>query len=185
LQARRGYADTTKALNFASSGIIATPPMKLSTEQAHIFKSALRANFSDDLALPPELETDTMYRMAKFRYVSRGYEDLRFFIRQNEEGNLFLDYFFMCDDYVSHFRINHTGAFIRLENMEGQWGWPVLEDEEATRLEHERMRANNEKVRAILQQKKLDGTDEQGKPLFEMSTILIGSEWFTETWKMG
>jgi hypothetical protein len=158
--------------------------MKLTKEQADLFKAVLLANTRNDMALTAELETDMVYRMKKYRYYSRGGEDLRFFIKQNEEGDLYLDYYFDTDDCTSHFRIDHSGAIVRLENMEGQWGLPVFENEEATKKEHDRIRANNEKVRAILQQKGLDGVDEQGRPLFEMSTILIGTEWFTETRKL-
>ncbi|MET0392459.1 MAG: hypothetical protein ABW019_04930 [Chitinophagaceae bacterium] len=157
--------------------------MQLRTDQAVIFKAALLA-IRDDFALPDQLETGTMYRMAKFRYYSRGYEDLRFFIGQNGEGYLFLDYCLITDDSISHCRIDHTGAVTLLENLQGQWGWPVLEDEAATQQEHERIRTHNQQVRAVLQQKGLDGTDEHGKSLFEMSTILIGTEWFIETKNM-
>jgi hypothetical protein len=161
--------------------------MKLTKEQIEIFKPVLLANTRDDLALPTEWETDMMYRMKKYRYHdydSRGGEDLRFFLKQNKEGNLFLDFFFITDDYTSHYRIDQTSALIRLENMEGQFGWPVYEDEAATNKEHDRIKANNIMVHAILQQKGLDGVDEQGKPLFEMSTILIRAEWYTETKKL-
>jgi len=125
--------------------------------------------------------------MKKYRYHefdSRGGEDLRFFIKESEEGNLYLDYYFRWDDGDSHCRINHGGTLTRLENYEGQWGWPVHDDEEATRKEHERMKANNIKVKEILQQKGLDGVDENGKCLFEMSTILIKAEWFIESRKL-
>lgn len=155
--------------------------MQLNKEQSGIFKNTLLANTRDDLPLAAELETGKLYRMAKFRYVSRGYEDLRFFLQQNGEGDLYLDYYFATDDCISHARIDHTGAVTLLENLEGQWGRPVLETEEATQREHERIKAHNEKVRVILEQKGLAGTDEYRKPLFEMSATLIGSEWFTET----
>lgn len=160
--------------------------MQLTKEQVNLFRTALLNLVRNDLPLPDELETERFYRMAKFRnleYNSRGYEDLRFIILQNEEGKLYLDYYFIWDDGDSHKRIDETGAVIRLENMEGHWGWPIYEDEEETKKEHARMKANNENVRAILQRKGLDGVDEQGNPLYETSSLLIKSEWFLESRK--
>lgn len=156
--------------------------MQLNSDQAAVFKTALLA-IRDDFALPDQLETGWIYRMSKYRYYSRGYEDLRFFIEQDEEGYLFLDYCLITDDSTSHYRIDHTGAVIPLENLQGQWGRPVLEDEEATQREWERIKAHNQNVYAVLQQKGLDGKDEHGQALFEMSTILIGTEWFIENKK--
>jgi hypothetical protein len=158
--------------------------MTITKEQAAIFKTALQTGLRKDLPIAEELETDTFYRMARFRehdLNSRGYEDLRFVIRQNGEENLYLDYYFIWDDGVSHNRINSDGTLTRLENMEGQWGWPEYEDEETTRRERERIVANNEMVYRVLQQKGLDGVDENEKPFYEMSTILIKADWFTET----
>lgn len=124
--------------------------MKLNKGDYELFKTPILENVSDDLQIPAELETDILYQFERFRDVSRGYEGLKFFIKKNEEGALFLDYYFVTDDSSSHFRIDHAGKLIRLENFDGQWGWPVYEDEEKTRKEHERMKRHNEKVSKIL-----------------------------------
>lgn len=156
--------------------------MKLTKEQTDLFVNVLKFNTVDDLPLAEELETGIIYRMIRYRYYSRGCEDLRFFIKQNEEGNLFLDYYFSTDDYSMHYRIDHTGAKIKLESWEGDFGWPIYEDKKATKKEHDRMKANNIMVGAILQQKSLDGFDEHGYLLFQSSAR--GTEWYTETRKL-
>jgi hypothetical protein len=124
--------------------------MKLNKEEYDFFKAALLKNTSEDQELPAEIETDTVYRFERFRYGSRGYEGLQFFVKKDEAGSLFLDYYFVLDDSKSHFRIDHTGNLIRLENFEGQWGMPSFEDEEETRIAREKIINHNQKVREIL-----------------------------------
>lgn len=124
--------------------------MKLNREDYELFKEALLKNIREDLELPGEFETGVIYQTERFRYESRGHEVLKFFIKENKDGTLSLDYYFTTDDSTNHFRIDHTGNLVMLENYEGQWGWPIYDTEEETKREHERISKHNQEVRKIL-----------------------------------
>jgi hypothetical protein len=131
--------------------------MYLPKEQEFFFKKALLQSIHDDgVSLPETWEIDKVYKSIYFKYEHRGCRDLRFFVSQNEEDNFFLDYYFITDDYSSHMRINQNGSVIKLENFDGQFGWPVLATEEETENEHERIRLHNQNVQAILISKGLE-----------------------------
>jgi hypothetical protein len=131
--------------------------MYLSKEQESIFrKSLLRSTNDENILLPENWETDKVYKSIYYKYGHRGCRDLRFFVSQNEQGDFFLDYFFITDDYSSHMRIDQNGNAIKLENFEGQFGWPVLATEEETEREHNRIRLHNQNVQSILIAKGLE-----------------------------
>ena len=131
--------------------------MNLSKEQERIFKKSLLQSINDDgISLPDNWETDKVYKSVYFKYKHRGCRDLRFFVSQNEQDDFFLDYFFITDDYSSHMRIDKNGYAIKLENFEGQFGWPVLATELETEIEHQRIRLHNQNVQSILIDKGLE-----------------------------
>ena len=131
--------------------------MFLSKEQEVFFKKALLKSIYDEaMPLPKNWVTDTIYKSIYYKYENRGCRDLRFFITQNIQGDLFLDYYFITDDYSSHIRIDKDSNIIRLENFEGQFGWPVLSSKEETEKEHNRIRLHNQNVQSILISKGLE-----------------------------
>ena len=131
--------------------------MNLSQEQEFIFRKSLLQSINDDgISLPDNWETDKLYKSIYFKYEHRGCRDLRFFVSQNEQDGFFLDYLFITDDYSSHMRIDQKGHVIKLENFEGQFGWPDLETELETEREHQRIRLHNQNVQSILIHKGLE-----------------------------
>ena len=131
--------------------------MNLPQEQEYIFRKSLLQSINDDgVSLPDNWETDKVYKSLYFKYGHRGCRDLRFFVSQNEHDGFFLDYLFITDDYSSHVRIDQKGHVIKLENFEGQFGWPVLATELETEREHQRIRIHNQKVQSILIEKGLE-----------------------------
>lgn len=132
--------------------------MILSDDQNKFFKSAVLKAINDEtLPLPDGLETDQVYRSEYYKYGMRGARDLRFLIKSDENGGLFLDYYFVTDDYSSHMRIDEFGKITKLENFEGQWGWPVYENDEVkTMQEHDRIKKHNQWVKDILKAKGLE-----------------------------
>ena len=74
----------------------------------------------------------------------------------SDNSSLFIDYFFITDDYSYHNRIDREGNVIKLENYEGQFGWPVLATEAETEKEHQRIRLHNQNVQSILISKGLE-----------------------------
>ena len=128
--------------------------MELTKNQEDFFKQAILKSVNDsDLPLPNGLETGKVYKSEYYKYNMRGLRDIRFFIKKDKASNLYLDYYFKTDDYSIHKRINHLGETVELENFEGQFGWPVFEDEEQTKKEHQRIKEHNQKVYDILKQK--------------------------------
>ena len=69
--------------------------------------------------------------------------------------NSYCDYLIRTDSHMSHQRIYIDGTVKPLESYEAQFGWPVLENEIDTKIEHERIRNHNEKVHQILLKKGL------------------------------
>ena len=132
--------------------------MTLNEHQSTLFKTAVLKAVDDDvLSLPDILETGKVYKSEYYKYGMRGARDLRFLIKSDEKGGLYLDYYFLTDDYSSHMRIDESGVITKLENFEGQWGWPVYPDDGAkTRQEHDRIRKHNQWVHGILKAKGLD-----------------------------
>jgi hypothetical protein len=131
--------------------------MFLPKEQEFLFRKYLLQSINDEaISLPENWETDEVYKSKYFKYEHRGCRDLRFFISKNKQGEYFLDYFFITDDYSSHMRIDKNGNNIKLENFEGQFGWPVLATDEETEREHNRIRLHNQKVQSILISKGLE-----------------------------
>lgn len=128
--------------------------MKLLKVQEEFFKQAILKAVNDyDLPLPNDLVIEKVYTSEYYKYNMRGLRDIRFIIKEDETGNLYLDYYFITDDYSAHKRINHVGEITELENFEGQFGWPVFDDEERTNKEHQRIKEHNQKVNEILKQK--------------------------------
>lgn len=131
--------------------------MNLSKEQEFIFRKSLLQSINDnEISLPDIWETNKVYKSVYFKYENRGCRDLRFFISQNEQEGFFLDYYFITDNYSSHMRIDKKGYVIKLENFEGQFGWPVLESELETDKEHQRIILHNQNVQLILIDKGLE-----------------------------
>jgi hypothetical protein len=73
-----------------------------------------------------------------------------------EGEEVYMDFYLIADDYSIHKRIKDSGELVRLENFEGQYGWPIFEDTEETRAEHQRIKEHNQKVYDILKQKGLE-----------------------------
>lgn len=131
--------------------------MFLSKDQEFIFRKSLLQSINDDgMVLPENWELNKVYRSVYFKYENRGCRDLRFFVSYNDENSFFLDYFFITDDFSLHMRIDNNGNTIKLENYEGQFGWPVLKTEEETEIEHQRIRLHNQNVQKILISKGLE-----------------------------
>ena len=131
--------------------------MILSKEQEVFFRNALLKSIHDEaMPLPENWVIDTVYKSIYNKYENRGCRDLRFFITQDNYGSLFLDYYFITDDYSSHIRINKDGNNIKLENFDGQFGWSVLSSKEETEKEHNRIKLHNQKVQSILISKSLE-----------------------------
>jgi len=128
--------------------------MQLKNEEKDFFiKTILKAINDENLPFPKDLETDTIYKAEYYKYSMRGLRAIRFFIKEDKNGNLYLDYLFKTDEYSIHNRINHLGVIIELENFEGQFGWPVYEDKNLTKKEHQRIKEHNQRVYEILKLK--------------------------------
>lgn len=132
--------------------------MKVPAEDEAFFRQALLSATSNDLSLPTEWEFEEIYQFHHYRNNSRGFEGLLFVARKDDDGEVYVDFFFRTDDYSSHNRLNRYGQLTRLENFEGQWGRPVYEDEEETKREHERIQKHNDEVARILNAKGFDDT---------------------------
>ena len=131
--------------------------MYLSNDQEFIFRKSLLQSINDEkMVLPENWELNKVYRSIYFKYENRGCRDLRFFVSYNDENRLFLDYFFKTDDFSLHIRIDNKGNTTKLENFEAQFGWPVLNTEEETEKEHQRIRLHNQNVQNILISKGLE-----------------------------
>jgi hypothetical protein len=131
--------------------------MYLSKEHEYFFaKSLLQSIYDNAMPLPENWEIDKVYKSKYFKYEHRGCCDLRFFVSRNNQGDFFLDYFFVTDDYSTHMRIDRNGNSTKLENFEGQFGWPVLSTEEETEKEHNRIRLHNQYVNSVLISKGLE-----------------------------
>lgn len=127
-----------------------------SEQESHFKRLLLKAIEDESMPLPDGWEADKVYRSEYYKYGMRGGMNLRFFIKE-DKGNLYLDFYIVTDDYSSHNRIDHSGNKTRLENYEGQFGWPVYEgDEEKTKRAHENIREHNQKVHEILKAKGFD-----------------------------
>ena len=107
-----------------------------------------------DIPLPLGWKTGEVYRWLDYTYVMRGARDLRFRI-YFERGDFHLDYVFATDHYTAHGRVLSDGSTEQLESYSGQFGRPVLETEEATRLENERIAAHNQWVNSVIEEKGL------------------------------
>lgn len=105
---------------------------------------------------PSPLKFGKVYHFRIFTAGSRGLNDFRFVINIDANGVLYMDHFLRTDDYSSHNRLLRSGEAIRLENYEGQYGWPITGDEEKDKLRHNEMRRNNENVQKILKEKGFD-----------------------------
>lgn len=128
--------------------------MILNNSQIEIIKGRISNSLNDnDLSFPNEIETDRVYNLIYYKYINRGCRDLRFKVVLNENKDLIIEYYFVTDDYSSHKRINSDGTNEELENFEGQFGWPVFDNDDETRMEHQRIREHNNRVHMILKEK--------------------------------
>jgi hypothetical protein len=128
--------------------------MILNNNQIESIKKRISNSLNDnDLSLPNEIETDRVYNSIYYKYINRGCRDLRFKVSLNENEDLIIEYYFVTDDYSSHKRINADGTDEELENFEGQFGWPVYDNDDETRNEHQRIREHNNRVHSILKEK--------------------------------
>ena len=127
--------------------------MELS-EAKQFFKDRLKLALSDERQPVPDiLEADKVYESIYYREAQRGCRDLRYKLVKDSNDRFVLDYYLKTDDYATHKRIDADGNLIELENFEGQFGWPVYEDKDATEKEHQRIRAHNQMVYTILKEK--------------------------------
>jgi len=127
--------------------------MQLSNIQEQTCKQNIRAAlYDEDMPLPENLETGKVYKTSYYKNGNRGGRNLQFFITADGAG-FTIDLYMVTDDYSAHKRIDSNGQVTELENFEGQFGWPVYDDEQATQKEHERIKAHNRQVQVILQQK--------------------------------
>ena len=131
--------------------------MILDNNQIETIKSRISNSLNDsNFSFPKEIETDRVYNLIYYKYINRGCRDLRFKIVLNGNKDLIVEYYFVTDDYSSHKRINSDGTNEELENFEGQFGWPVFDNEDDTRKEHQRIREHNNRVHLILKEKGFD-----------------------------
>jgi hypothetical protein len=128
--------------------------MQVPNQQYHIFKTSLTNNIHTSHVFPESVETDRVYQFEDYFAGSRGYEGLWFFVKEDEQGNFYMDYYFCDDDTECHYRIDHNGEHIRLENMITQWSGRIrtgdpVEDEK----QRQREIIHNKEVHAILKAK--------------------------------
>src|SRR4051812_10139441 len=123
--------------------------MNLSKVKEELFRDVINREVDAGFVLPADLETDKVYRLTYNKHGNRGSRDVRFIVRE-EAGDFYLDLYLIADDYSMHKRILGSGEVVALENFEGQYGWPIFEDTERTRIEHQRIKEHNEKVYDIL-----------------------------------
>lgn len=128
--------------------------MLLSTKQQEQVKEFLLQTIEEKfMPFPDVIETERVYAVEYFKYESRGSRDLKFIVNIPGKDLLSIDLYFSTDDYSTHKRIDGSGSITDLENFEGQFGWPVLENEELTRREHQRIKDHNAGVLKVLQAK--------------------------------
>ncbi len=130
--------------------------MVVPIQQEKLFRKYLLEAVNDaGLPLPDNWEIDKVYKEEYCKYGMRGCRKIAFIIKMDYESELYLDFYLETDDYSAHKRIKQSGDILTLENFEGQYGWPIYEDEERTKLEHQRIREHNQKVNQILIEKGL------------------------------
>jgi hypothetical protein len=126
----------------------------ISIEAEKFFKEQINTITGIDYwAWPSPLKLDKHYHSKIYTAGSRGLSGIRFFIKKDDSGSLYMDFLHRTDDYDSHNRVFESGELIRLENYEGQWGRTVTGDDEKDKLAWDTMRKHNEKVSQILKQK--------------------------------
>ena len=146
--------------------------------QLNIFKKAfLKANHGE-IKFPKEYHSDKINEIEFYTKGMRGGYKVRFFIKQNDTGDWYLD-LFGGDDYCSwHKRINAEGEIINLENFKGEFGRPVYsEDPERTERENKEIHNNNDSVQRLLIEKGLSKNFDN--PEFEKNQVikLTNYEW--------
>ena len=124
--------------------------------QLHIFAKSFREANHQKASFPKKFQLDGINEIEFYTNGMRGGCTVRFFIRQTDSGEWFLD-LFGSDDYSSwHKRINQNGEISDLENFKGQFGRPVYPDDpERTAREHSEIQDHNDKVHQILIEKGL------------------------------
>lgn len=118
-----------------------------------IKKKLLESLNEQNILFPSSFKTDQVYKIQFNRIGIKGKRDLAFKIIPIGFGVFNIDYFLETEDYSIHMRIDQNGMQQKLENYEGQFGWPILESENRTKEEHERMRKHNDMVREVLRRK--------------------------------
>ncbi|MBK8997059.1 MAG: HEAT repeat domain-containing protein [Myxococcales bacterium] len=125
--------------------------LRVPDEVRATFLEVLREHEKHGGALPADLELGTLHH-AHDPHAPGVSSTLQLLPGRDERG-WFLDYFSESEDCSAHARIREDGSHERLESFEGQWGLPVLANPTDTAREHERIRAHNARVRAILRSK--------------------------------
>lgn len=117
----------------------------------NIIKSHFNLLFKNkEFILPSEISSNHIYHTESGS--GRGLVRITFVISENKQ---YCDYLLKTSSYTSHQRIDSSGVIKDLENYEGQFGWPILEDEKETKKEHSRIQSHNEKVHNLLLKKRL------------------------------
>jgi hypothetical protein len=125
-----------------------------------VFKTKLSELFgNEEFYFPEKLIPSQLYNLSYKPELSRGQKELRFFVKESNNGAWFLDYYLKTDDYTRHSRINEKGNVEELENYDGQFGWPVFDDDNKTKGEHERIRNHNKSVYDILRAKGFENAE--------------------------
>lgn len=125
--------------------------------QLKIFAKSFREANHGKASLPKKFRFNEVNEIEFYTDGMRGGCTVRFFLKENDSGEWFLD-LFGYDDYSSwHKRINQKGEITDLENFKGQFGRPVYPDDpERTEREHREIQEHNDKVRQLLIEKGLE-----------------------------
>jgi hypothetical protein len=143
----------------------------MNDEQLNIFKKAFREANSGLIDFPEDFYEDKINEIEFYTEGMRGGRKVRFFMKKNEIGKLYIDLFAGTDFQSWHKRIEHDGTIKDLENFQGDFGRTIYPDDpERTKREWHEIQVNNSNVRSILVKKGLERNFEN--PEFEKQKVV-------------
>lgn len=135
-------------------------------EQLQIFKEAFFEANDRKIRFPDRFNQHKINELEWIADDITGGGSIRFFIRQHENEEWYLDLFAGDDFSTWHKRIHADGTIEDLENFKGEFGIPVFPDDpKRTMEENQRILSHNDQVHAILLEKGLEKNFEN--PEFE------------------